>query len=208
MRGATLEDRADGFLLVISIHAPHAGGDPQVVELASKEYDFNPRPPCGGRLQGWRERYRRSQFQSTPPMRGATKELMERYGGSEISIHAPHAGGDILLKQTPATAGHFNPRPPCGGRRSLMWPVKLRAQFQSTPPMRGATCQHLLRRPRYGISIHAPHAGGDPQPRRSPGHQFYFNPRPPCGGRRARLRWNSHNFRFQSTPPMRGATGG
>ena len=34
--------------------------------------NFNPRPPCGGRLKAAYPSYYRDIFQSTPPMRGAT----------------------------------------------------------------------------------------------------------------------------------------
>ena len=57
-----------------------------------------------------------------------------------------------------------------------------------------------------GISIHAPLAGCDT--RRSaiwPGC-CYFNPRTPCGVRRARRFRISPYRRFQSTHPLRGAT--
>ena len=57
-------------------------------------------------------------FQSTPPVWGATQAYRTRGGG----------------------AGHFNPRPPCGGRRAG-------AECGGTPA---------------GISIHAPRVGGDP----------------------------------------------
>ena len=56
---------------------------------------------------------------------------------------------------------NFNPRPPCGGRRTEKGRNGARVQFQSTPPVRGATakaCAGILRR---AISIHAPRAGGD-----------------------------------------------
>ena len=35
--------------------------------------------------------------------------------------------------------------------------------FQSTAPVRGATCFRLILRLNLSISIHAPRAGGDPQ---------------------------------------------
>ena len=59
-----------------------------------------------------------------------------------ISIHAPLAGCDALL------------RPP-GNRRA-------KRRFQSTPPLRGATLQHIeIQCNGQGISIHAPLAGCD-----------------------------------------------
>ena len=58
--------------------------------------DFNPRPPCGGRLVH------------------LVVEIVLR-----ISIHAPHAGGDAAH-----AAAHL-----------------VADEFQSTPPMRGATAK-------------------------------------------------------------------
>ena len=57
-----------------------------------------------------------------------------------ISIHAPHAGRD---KRTQLMGALFT------------W------LFQSTRPMRGATCHKGLTLGKVGISIHAPHAGRD-----------------------------------------------
>ena len=61
--------------------------------------------------------------------------------------------------------------------------VKLN-EFQSTPPVRGATLPYA---PRICASDD-------------------FNPRPPCGGRLSRLRYLAECLKFQSTPPVRGAT--
>ena len=57
----------------ISIHAPHAGRDPESLELHVSI----------------------STFQSTRPMRGATHlDDLQPYKTVKISIHAPHAGRD------------------------------------------------------------------------------------------------------------------
>ena len=80
---------------------------------------------------------------------------------------------------------HFNPRTPCGVRPAAFFDSYCIGVFQSTHPMRGATVAHLF----------------------EPVGKINFNPRTPCGvrhgvdnkGRRAAL--------FQSTHPMRGATG-
>ena len=103
-------------------------------------------------------------------------------------------------------------------------------EFQSTPPVRGATVNVLqMADHQQKISIHAPRAGGDEPHRRGKEHQRDFNPRPPCGGRRYQQRQILYheNFNprppcggrrlyrlgiaaqthgFQSTPPVRGAT--
>ena len=81
---------------------------------------------------------------------------------------------------------HFNPRAPCGARRSCASCREYPSRFQPTRPLRGAT-DILHRDPCIGrnISTHAPLAGrdlvlcgGDK------GCLNYFNPRAPCGARR------------------------
>ena len=126
---------------------------------------------------------------------------------AEISIHAPRAGGDEA--------------------RRLQ--CCFQALFQSTPPVRGATTHFgdgdflfeiSIHAPRAGgdgydgriglyvdISIHAPRAGGDAKISDRRVYEIDFNPRPPCGGRHALRALKSRIKRFQSTPPVRGATG-
>ena len=65
----------------------------------------------------------------------------------DISIHAPREGGDVS--------------PPSDCSKD--------AEFQSTPPVRGATTEAVIQRPPAGISIHAPREGGD-----SKDAQFYL----------------------------------
>ena len=117
-------------------------------------------------------------------MRGATIYPGGFFHHPGISIHAPHAGSDVfVLVKTVDCSQNFNPRSPCGERRSPPWAPLLPPRFQSTLPMRGATHWRppsLLLPP---ISIHAPHAGSD-----------YTLPV-------ADIRAG-----FQSTLPMRGAT--
>ena len=73
MRGATNLSAQLMWLVPISIHAPHAGGDAGDVDS----------------LRAF------IQFQSTPPMRGATLTFARNGHILSISIHAPHAGGDV-----------------------------------------------------------------------------------------------------------------
>ena len=101
-------------------------------------------------------------FQSTPPVRGATYWCEECCNNGHVSIHAPRAGGDGHGVRHFTRGKSFNPRPPCGGRQVgfngvafqvivsihapraggdvpvLLDPGVL-AEFQSTPPVRGAT---------------------------------------------------------------------
>ena len=123
----------------------------------------------------------------------------------------------------------FNPRPPRGGRPPSTLRTTRIAVFQSTPPARGATGGCKRRdNTETKISIHAPREGGDvnfgiekkvyyyfnPRPPRGgrlpaavPAQaDVDFNPRPPRGGRLGCGSWNRTSSLFQSTPPARGAT--
>ena len=170
-------------------------------------------------------------FQSTHPLRGATITPHCVVGQcSVISIHAPLAGCDALNRLLRWILFYFNPRTPCGVRprcfrecvaelkisihaplagcdRSAIF-VRTLGLFQSTHPLRGATaltvvsvctlrnfnprtpCGVRRRAPvkssaTHRISIHAPLAGCDP----------------------AFFRFTSEYVSFQSTHPLRGATG-
>ena len=163
-------------------------------------------------------------------MRGATDKIPDKMEGEQISIHAPHAGSDLCDGTNGTPDLHFNPRSPCGERRSSEAdtislfsfqstlpmrgatdsgaPAERIYRFQSTLPMRGATGQETVDGLTLEISIHAPHAGSDQISLLSQQDAQDFNPRSPCG---ERPRANTHRKRasvFQSTLPMRGATQG
>ena len=55
----------------------------------------------------------------------------------------------------------FNPRSPCGERRTPTTKPPSKILFQSTLPVRGATGFHFLNDLAPDISIHAPRAGSD-----------------------------------------------
>ena len=78
----------------ISIHAPREGGDKIQYDLFRGVYNFNPRPPRGGRRSKRFLYTFLSKFQSTPPARGATERFYAKRVMAQISIHAPREGGD------------------------------------------------------------------------------------------------------------------
>ena len=102
-------------------------------------------------------------------------------------------------------------------------------KFQSTHPLRGATKFMPTKLPNISISIHAPLAGCDPSFGTKAACHCHFNPRTPCGVRPKRPKnfVSGENFNprtpcgvrhgkfsrqnlgvsFQSTHPLRGATG-
>ena len=171
--------------LVISIHAPRTGSDPNIRYLKGVVNDFNPRSPHGERhcragschpsagisihaprtgsdKTGARPEQEDTIFQSTLPARGATDKPHMRYTClKKISIHAPRTGSDVVI------AG-----------------VLAQVVFQSTLPARGATYIDKLVNSKEMISIHAPRTGSD----------------------RCRISHTSKRQLFQSTLPARGAT--
>ena len=171
-----------------------------------------------------------ARFQSTHPLRGATISLplfgtmmrisihaplagcdlcmpAEYIGLCTISIHAPLAGCDQYSAPSTSSMRHFNPRTPCGVRLPPRGGGERRKKFQSTHPLRGATDCGARMDDNESISIHAPLAGCDYPPEGAASAEKNFNPRTPCGVRRIAARGWTITKVFQSTHPLRGATG-
>ena len=230
MRGATLchselseaieisihAPRAGGDLLTsralfslgnaISIHAPRAGGDTYPRHDFRGILYFNPRPPCGGRPEAEATRSLIQAFQSTPPVRGATYTVPEDADIYDISIHAPRAGGDGRRNNPCAISKNFNPRPPCGGRHMPFLFGKQFENFNPRPPCGGRLIRGYAVRRERGISIHAPRAGGDYCNVGRYRDALISIHAPRAGGDVHILRFGICGQRFQSTPPVRGAT--
>ena len=145
----------------ISIHAPLAGCDNRRNARAHRRHNFNPRTPCGVRRSAAKTSPARSSFQSTHPLRGATCRGSRRRRRGLISIHAPLAGCDGVLREHTRRIPHFNPRTPCGVRRRAHLFQEQKRRFQSTHPLRGATINFAGLTGSLVISIHAPLAGCD-----------------------------------------------
>ena len=192
---------------------------------------FNPRTPCGVRLSIISKIAAFYEFQSTHPMRGATVLREMARGQRWISIHAPHAGCDLSVLRNPASLNDISIHAPHAGcdRRTKSTSSRTN-QFQSTHPMRGATCgagrrsgrpadfnprtpcgvrrivdDHRVRR--VVISIHAPHAGCDLMLEEWKNETLSISihaPHAGCDGQSKTVK-SCHGL-FQSTHPMRGAT--
>ena len=146
---------------------------------------FNPRAPCGARRVPSAREKSIVTFQSTRPVRGATLSVAIPEGFISVSIHAPRAGRDYGKEMRCAALLRFNPRAPCGARRVA------------------ALSRYVAGR----VSIHAPRAGRDPSSPMSHRIRHSFNPRAPCGARLRCCVIRSAELMFQSTRPVRGATG-
>ena len=70
--GATWIDGSKFVMAGISIHAPRVGSDKHRTRLHLHPQDFNPRSPCGERLEKEQRYWEDAQFQSTLPVWGAT----------------------------------------------------------------------------------------------------------------------------------------
>ena len=168
-------------------------------------------------------------FQSTRPVRGATRSgLCGDRPQWHFNPRAP-CGARPTRAVRFCIPCYFNPRAPCGARLRRYPPREKKHKFQSTRPVRGATRAHLRAAGGVHISIHAPRAGRDAaanatnaippnfNPRAPCGarqrsshrrcRDTYFNPRAPCGARLVDIYGEDAQGTFQSTRPVRGATG-
>ncbi len=101
----------------ISIHAPLAGSDFPGDIIVHLNKDFNPRSPCGERRNGAKENVAAMIFQSTLPLRGATGALACVAYSVEFQSTLPLRGA-TLVPNLGISRENFNPRSPCGERRS------------------------------------------------------------------------------------------
>ena len=102
----------------------------------------------------------------------------------QISIHAPLTGSDKGKVPRNREVRYFNPRSPYGERPVTIGKLVPPGKFQSTLPLRGATCCGRYELCSDAISIHAPLTGSDkPAPNLRPLF-WHFNPRSPYGERR------------------------
>ena len=169
----------------ISIHGPRVGADLGAVELPDLVHDFNPRPPCGGRLS---DPVTRVNFYYTisihGPRVGADEGPARVAGTTHISIHGPRVGADEGRRRWTYRRRNFNPRPPCGGRPSLIAECRVKQRFQSTAPVWGPTSTATTAPAPPLFQSTAPVWGPTRRVLRGFQPGLYFNPRPPCGGRR------------------------
>ena len=213
---------------------PVRGATPSRKARAPVVWSFNPRPPCGGRLSTPAGTTNPQGFNPRPPC-GGRRVWVNDSLRHETFQSTPRAEGDLgthLIEQS--TQSLFQSTPPV---RRATYPVRVKVRereqlFQSTPPVRRATTGRAgPAAPVRGVSIHAPRAEGDfaPEPKRRAGAVSIHAPRAEgdsrCGGgiglggdvsihapraegdgtSSASSRRGSR--RFQSTPPVRRATG-
>ena len=124
------------------------------------------------------------QFQSTPLMRGETsfcRNLLDLFnhfnplpscegrrcgcctccGCIMISIHSPHARGDLGIHLHRLQRSYFNPLPSCEGRLKSFALIATVRDFNPLPSCEGRRQIADEIELRIAISIHSPHARGD-----------------------------------------------
>ena len=125
--------------------------------------NFNPLPPCGGRLSGLFRIIGARKFQSTPSVRretGATDRPMTMFHVFQSTPSVRRETYLLLYRNTFHV--DFNPLPPCGGRLlPALISQYLSCRFQSTPSVRRETVGHSLHHGDDRISIHSLRAEGD-----------------------------------------------
>ena len=96
-------------------------------------------------------------------MRGETGSMpSESVAASAISIHSPHARGDGMTARYSATKFYFNPLPSCEGRRGRHVVGPPARYFNPLPSCEGRPGLFAEISVSQTISIHSPHARGDP----------------------------------------------
>ena len=145
--------------------------------------DFNPRPPWGGRPHLSAHGEMRQIFQSTPSVGRATVYTNALDHSTTISIHALRGEGDlsrvnvINLEVISIHALRGEGDATKGGY------IAIHLIFQSTPSVGRATDADFI----YSS------------------HSFYFNPRPPWGGRQENvIHAYKHGLNFNPRPPWGG----
>ena len=145
---------------------------------------FNPRAPCGARRGSTPTVHRLEGFNPRAPCGARHTACAVYLCAASVSIHAPRVGRDVFpeafqtaVKQFQSTrpvwgatyaavrafalGDSFNPRAPCGARRTVLSLAGVGAGFQSTRPVWGATDYNPTESGDVDVSIHAPRVGRD-----------------------------------------------
>ena len=184
MRGAT---RSQPYSQVpsssVSFHAPHAGRDRFCVSGTIIHLRFNPRAPCGARLNLHLPRCFACKFQSTRPMRGATVRVRDCRLLDGVSIHAPHAGRDNSSYSLEISLALFQSTRPMRGATTICRVHRRKPSVSIHAPRVGRDVEYVYNKYKGEVSIHAPRVGRDLFERLPELLRHGFNPRAPCGAR-------------------------
>ena len=166
----------------ISIHVLRVEDDCLQGRRRRADANFNPRPPCGGRLRESMQIQILREFQSTSSVWRTTAPGGAAAIIGQISIHVLRVEDDLLIVAVLCT----------------------RTKFQSTSSVWRTTRRAGPRTWSAGISIHVLRVEDDPPMIVKPLAAGDFNPRPPCGGRRAGELCAGLWLDFNPRPPCGG----
>ena len=145
-----------------------------------------------------------SLFQPTRPLRGATSYSPWSEDGEFISTHAPLAGRDNKTEEAFYVGVLFQPTRPLRGATAVREPFHAILEISTHAPLAGRDrFRGTIALPK-AISTHAPLAGRDfPRLLRRPENQD-FNPRAPCGARRAGGQYRHQGLQISTHAPLAG----
>ena len=155
---------------------------------------FNPRSPCGERQLRTAFQIQKFYISIHAPRAGSDGNLRLHCPlHCQISIHAPRAGSDPSLLLVQGGLTHISIHAPRAGSDAPTAPIcSMRAAFQSTLPVRGATSTAIVgMRWQTIFQSTLPVRGATARTRSVCSVWYYFNPRSPCGERR-RTVWVQH----------------
>ena len=194
-------------VVYVSIHAPRAGGDlPLPHHGAMLSHVSIHAPRAGGDAADGAPR-RRDRLVSIHAPRAGGDPGWPTGRSSWSTIHAPRAGGDSSPCRPAQARPCFNPRPPRGGR-----PERIQQSDQAlavsihAPRAGGDLVAPLSTRSLIDVSIHAPRAGGDAALPPTGRELCVSIHAPRAGGDSKSASCRKRVHMFQSTPPARGAT--
>ena len=166
---------------LISIPVLRVEDDAHCSVLRSECRNFNPRPPCGGRLTAERFAARVKEFQSTSSVWRTT------YWAFVSGCSPPFQSTSFVWRTTCRLLIRILPR-----------------KFQSTSSVWRTTAVAVLVRRRHLIAIHVLRVEDDFPYIPSTMLESKFIPRPPCGGRRTTLPAHDIEADFNPRPPCGG----
>ena len=185
---------------LISIHMPLAGHDKYAMAGAANDFAFQSTCPLRGTTGRITMLVDDNVFQSTCPLRGTTFARPVDLTVQNFNPRAP-CGARQDVTCFDLVCSHFNPRAPCGARLCPPSLRLLKAQFQSTCPLRGTTIRRVEGGVQLGISIHVPLAGHDCCGCGQGIGQPNFNPRAPCGARQTLCDECARHLNFNPRAP-------
>ena len=162
----TLPRTARSWIFLIIIRAHPAGklgeGATAVTGAELCERLFQSTPPARGATALYRQAQRQHfDFNPRPPRGGRPYSPVREPRPLVISIHAPREGGDAAAFAPAMSAANFNPRPPRGGRHDPPGVPAVGADISIHAPREGGDRWVIGGWYLTSISIHAPREGGD-----------------------------------------------